>query len=547
MRKQGIYRNWQESVGDAYGKRTFLRHRRGFSCVSAYLIAIDLGTSGPKIALFTLDGRIVASTNREIPLILTPDGGVEQDPDLWWVRIKEGLHEVLAVRPELRSQVVAIGTTGQWAGTIALNEAGRPLKNCIVWMDARGAPAIRRLCRGLPSIDGYSAGKLARWVYKTAGAPALSGKDSIAHIHFIKEAFPEIYRQTALFLEPKDYINFLLTGRIASSLDTMALHWVTNNRNLDNPRYDEKLLALAQLDRGKLPPLQRSIDILGPLSPDLAREFNLPSSTKVVIGSPDLHAAGVGSGAIADYQGHLCIGTSSWLTCHVPFKKTGIAVKMATLPSAIPGRYLVANEQESAAYCLHHFRDVFFKGNLPSFEDLEAEAALSPAGSKHLIFTPWLNGERTPVDDHHLRGGFHNVSLQHRREDFIRAIYEGVAFNSRWLLLAVEGFIKRSLPSLHLIGGGAQSALWCQIFADVLGCEIKQVASPRHANARGAAWLAAAGLGLLDFADMQEKAIFSEVFTPNEEHHRRYKKQFAEFLQIHRNNKAMHHRLQHLT
>ncbi len=516
---------------------------------SSYILAVDLGTSGPKVALFTLEGGIVSASNREIPLILSADGGGEQDPQAWWRAIGEAMHEVLApVSLAVKAQIVAIGTTAQWSGTVALSSSGTPLMNSIIWMDARGAAAMQRLCGGRLSFEGYGLSKLAQWVYQTGGAPGLSGKDSLAHILLIRERFPEIYRQTAVFLEPKDYLNFLFTGKIASSLDTMALHWVTNNRDLTKtPRYASRLLALAGLEREKLPPLLASTSILGNILPSLAREFGLSEQLKVVVGSPDIPSAAVGSGAISDYQAHLCLGTSSWITCHVPFKKTGIVTKMATLPSAVPGRYFVANEQESAAYCLQYLRQLLAGegANAPllTFAEMEAEAELSPPGAKSLLFTPWLNGERTPVDDHALRGGFHHLRLEHRRSELVRAVYEGVAFNSRWLKQAVEAFIGRPIRSLHLIGGGAQSRLWCQILADVLGCEIKQIAAPRHANARGAAWLAAAGLGLLSFDEMEEKTAVAEVFTPHAQHRGLYDRLFGEFLALHRATKQIHQRL----
>jgi xylulokinase len=514
-----------------------------------YILAIDLGTSGPKIAIFSIAGEVIASTARDTSLLLTDDGGVEQDPRLWWELIKDGIHELLDAHPTLRPHIVAIAATAQWAGTVALGHNGTPLMNSIIWMDARGADATRRLCRGPLAIEGYGINKLAQWIYKTAGGPILSGKDPLGHILFIKERYPELYAATKVFLEPKDYLNFLLSGRVASSLDTMALHWVTNNRRLqDPPRYDAGLLRLTGLDENKLPPLLLSTDILGPIRRELASEFSLSPDTKVVVSSPDVPAAAVGSGAIADYQAHLCIGTSSWLTCHVPFKKTSFASKIATLPSAIPGRYFVVNEQESAGYCLHYLRSLLAGSSSTasewSFAAMEEAAREAPPGSKALIFTPWINGERTPVDDHHLRGGFHNLGLPHQRGDLIRAVYEGVAYNSKWLLQTVERFIARPITSLHLIGGGAQSRLWCQIFADVLGCEIKQVRNPRAANARGAAWLAAAGLGLISFAEMQHHISFAEIFTPNPRHRAMYARQFGEFMRIYPNNKKMHHRLQ---
>jgi xylulokinase len=162
----------------------------------------------------------------------------------------------------------------------------------------------------------------------------------------------------------------------------------------------------------------------------------------VATASGDLHSAVVGSGAVANYQGHVYIGTSSWVTCHVPHKRTDLFHYQTALPSPLPGRYFIANPQETAGACL-----TFLKENLGLCPDGSAGsvyqrydelAARSPAGAAKVIFTPWLIGERSPVDDHTLRGGFHNLSLTTTPADLVRSVYEGVAYNSRWLLDAVK-------------------------------------------------------------------------------------------------------------
>ncbi len=168
---------------------------------------------------------------------------------------------------------------------------------------------------------------------------------------------------------------------------------------------------------------------------------------------------------------------------------------MGALPSGIPGRYLLTNEQECAGVCLQHLRDniLFHQDELSvgtkpgnAYKLFDEIAARTPAGSGRLIFTPWLYGERTPVDDHTVRGGFFNQSLQTTREHMVRAVFEGVAYNSRWLLKYVEQFTKRRMESITMLGGGAKSAIWCQIHADVMDRRIRQVKDPILANVRGA-------------------------------------------------------------
>src|SRR5262249_34087550 len=344
--------------------------------------------------------------------------------------------------------------------------------------------------------------KLARWIRKTAGIPAHSGKDSLAHILWLKHEEPEAYRAASLFLEPKDWLNLRLTGKAAASFDSIALHWVTDNPRPGQIRYDPGLLRLAGVAGSKLPALRAATDILGPLLPGPAAELGVPAGLPVVVGTPDLHSAAIGSGATRDFQAHLYVGTSSWLTCHVPYKKTDLLHNMASLPSAIPGRYFVANEQETAGAALKFLRDrVLFDGSPPAgaYREFDRMAGQSPPGSGGVIFTPWLYGERTPVEDRFVRGGVHNPSLSATRDDLVRAVFEGVALNARWLLRAVERFTGHTLDPIRFIGGGARSAVWCQIFADVLGRTVEQVADPVNANARGAAMLAAVALGELTF------------------------------------------------
>ena len=221
--------------------------------------------------------------------------------------------------------------------------------------------------------------------------------------------------------------------------------------------------------------------MVGTLQPGPAAELGIPPGARVVSATGDTMSAAVGSGAVADYAGHLYVGTSSWIQCHVPFKRTDARRAIATLPAALPGRYLVSCEQQTAGASLERLREEWLAGTPEAAEGyaaLDALAASAPPGSGRVIFTPWLNGERTPVDDHLVRGGFHNLSLDTTRAQLVRAVLEGVALNARWMLDGVERFVRRPLPELRFIGGGALSDLWCQIFADVLDRRILRVADP---------------------------------------------------------------------
>ncbi|MHB8330506.1 MAG: xylulokinase, partial [Acidimicrobiales bacterium] len=409
----------------------------------AYVLAVDLGTGGPKVALVTAGGRVAAHAQQRSHVRLLPGGGAEQDPLEWWEAIVTATHSVLASSGVDPGRVAGIGCTAQWSGTVAVAADGTPVRPAIIWMDSRGAAAMRRQARGPVNVLGYDVRKLQRWIRLTGGAPGHSGKDPTAHILWIREVEPTVYSETHKFLEPVDWLNHRLTGRFAASHDSIVVHWVTDNRRIGAIAYDDTLLRMAGLERSKLPDLVPSATVMGHLGEVAAKELGLPPGVPVATGTGDVHSAAVGSGAVADFDAHLYIGTSSWISCHVPFKKTDVLRNVASIPAAIPGRYLAADEHETAGACLSFLADSVLSGDdglEPStvppdvYHRLDEVAASAPAGANRTLFTPWLNGERSPVDDHTIRAGFHNLSLSTTRRDLVRAVYEGVAFNSRWLL-----------------------------------------------------------------------------------------------------------------
>ncbi len=521
-----------------------------------YFLAIDLGTSGPKVALVSTHGEILHHEFEPTQLFLFPNGGAEQSPNDWWNAIKKASKRLLSTEAVSIDDIIAISCTAQWSGTVAVDRDDNHLMNAVIWMDSRGAEYVRQITNGLIKFKGYGIRKLARWLRLTGGIPGHTGKDSIAHILYIKNEFPEIYKMTYKFLEPKDYLNLRLTGKFASSYDSFALYWLTDNRDLANIEIDEKLRAMSTIDREKLPELKRAVDILGPIKQEIARDLGLNDNVQVITGTPDLQSAAIGSGAVRDYEGHLYIGTSSWLTCHVPFKKTDIFHNIASLPSAIPDKYFVANEQETAGACLSYLKDNIIYCNDELTKNVKPQdvyqifnriAESVPAGSDKVIFTPWLNGERTPVADHSIRGGFFNQSLQTTREQLIRAVYEGVAYNSRWLLGYVESFINRPFEAINMIGGGAISNIWCQIHADVLNRTIRQVKDPILANVRGAGFLASVALNYIAFDDIPDYIKIANVYEPNPQNRKIYDELFREFVNIYKSNRRIYARLNKVT
>jgi xylulokinase len=504
------------------------------------------------VALVSQRGGIAAHAKRPVDTTLLAGGGAEQDPAQWWEAVVGAAQEVLDQRAVPVERIVAVACTAQWSGTVATAADGTALRPAVIWMDSRGAEAIRRQTRGPVSVLGYDVRKLQRWVRLTGGAPGHSGKDPTAHILWIREAEPGVYAETRLFLEPVDWLNLRLTGRAAASYDSIVAHWVTDNRRIGAVRYDDTLCAMAGLDRSKLPDLVPSASVVGTLTEEAAKELGLPAGLPVASGTGDVHSAAVGSGAAADFEAHLYIGTSSWISCHVPFKKTDALRNVASIPSAVPGRYLVADEHETAGACLTFVAETILSGDdglgAPTpppdvYRRLDEVAESVGPGAGGTLFTPWLNGERSPVDDHTIRAGFHNLSLSTTRRQLVRAVYEGVAFNSRWLLDAVEHFVGRPFPSLAFVGGGANSEVWGQIHADVTRRRIRQVADPVLANVRGAGLLGFLALGAIDVADVAAAVDVRRTYEPDPATTATYDELYAEFVNLYKQTKAIHRRL----
>lgn len=517
-----------------------------------YLFTIDLGTSGPKVALVSTRGQVLGGEFEAVDLLLSPGGGAEQDPHAWWRSICIASQRLLEKKLVPVESIIGIAATSQWSGTVPVDANGQPLMNAIIWMDTRGAAHVQKVTGGPIRIEGYGIGKLLAWLPRTGGLPSRSGKDSIAHMLWLKHERPDIYARVHKFMEPKDYLNLRMTGKYVTGVDCIALTWVTDNRDINNIDYDPKLLKLSTIEREKLPDLKKAVDVVGELLPGPAAELGLPAGLPVVVGAPDTHSAAIGSGAVRDYEMHLYLGTSSWLIGHVPFKKTDILHNMASLPSSIPGRYLLLNEQECAGVCLTFLRDkIFFPDDLLNqhgkpekvYALFDQLAESSPPGANGVIFNPWLYGERTPVEDHTVRGGFFNVSLTTTRADMVRAVLEGVAFNARWLRVYVEKFIGRPLEFIHVIGGGATSPTWCQIIADILDRPIRQMDDPLWSNSRGVGLLGAVGLNRVTFDEVASQAAVARTFTPNPQNRALYSELFDAFIHLYDRQKALYARL----
>jgi xylulokinase len=519
-----------------------------------YVLAIDLGTSGLKVGLVSLTGAVAWVSGAELRTHRLAGGGAEQDPHEWWRLVSDAARDGLSIGAVCPDQVVAVSTTGQWASTIPVAEDGTPVGPCILWMDTRGGHHSRERFGG--PVSGYSPRPLITWVRRTGGAPSTSGADPIGHMLYLQHDRPDVARGARWFLEPVDYLSMRFTGTAAASPASMTAAWLTDNRRLDHAAYDPLLIRTAGIDESRLPPLCPTGSMIGTVRDDVAARLGLGAGVAVVAGTPDLHSASIGAGALADYQCHMAISTSSWISCPVGFKKTDAIRQIATVPGVVPGRYLVANNHETAGACLQWLRDRVIapsdglgrgpgagQDRVPGFAQLTELAATAPPGSGGLLFTPWLTGERSPIDDRNARGGFHNASLDTDLAAMVRAVLEGVAYHNPWLHEAVEHVVKRRLEPVRVFGGGAQTDLWCQIHADVMDRTIERVADPVDTSLRGAAMLAGIALGAVDQSSAGALAQIEKTFQPDPSRGAAYDRLYAEFPKLYKSQKAMFRRL----
>ncbi len=500
------------------------------------VLAVDLGSGGPKVGYVTTTGTPVWWWYERGDAV---HGAAVQDPVAWWDLVVGAARRGIVEGGVDGAAVTGIAVTGQWASTVPVDGCGLPVGECLMWSDTQGGRHSAERFGG--PVAGYAPRVLATWLRRSGGVPNPSGADPVAHMLHLEHDRPEIAGRARWYLEPVDYLTMRFSGVAAASPMSMTAAWLTDNRDLGKVHYDPVLVRLAGVNADRLPPLVPSGSIVGTVLPEVAARIGISREARVVTGAPDLHNATVAAGAIELERAHVSLGTSSWISCPVARKKTDVIRQMASVPGIGDGHYLLANNQDNAGRCLEWFRGVAAP-DLP-YDVLAEEAAQSPAGAGGVIFTPWLTGERSPIDDRLARGGFHNVSLDAARGDLTRAVLEGVAMNLRWLMAAAERFAGHRMDPLRLIGGGAQLDLWCQILADVCDRTFERVADPLVGGLRGGGLLVGMATGRVDPADIRSLVPVDRVFSPDPAHRATYDALYAELPRLYRAGKPMFRRL----
>ncbi len=443
--------------------------------------------------------------------VVDATGAAEQDATEWWRLVGASSRRLIEAHGVTRGRIRAVAVTGQYASTVPVNANGTPTGPCLTWLDTRGKPYSRRAVGG--PLLGYNPRAVVRFVRRSGGAPATSGADPIGHMLFLRDERPEITAATRWFMEPVDYLTMRFSATASATHASRLASWLTDNRHLSRLVYDEQLVSMVGLDVTRLPPLLRLGDVVGTVCPEAASTCALTTDALVITGVPDLHAAAMGTGATRDYETHLALSTTSWISCPVPAKKTDVIHAIAAVPGLSNDSYLIANNQETGARALEWFQSIAGGSTPVSLDELTERAARSSSGAGGVRFTPWLAGERSPIDDKSLRAGFAHLTTTTTTGDLVRAVLEGVAANSAWLFSHVERFAGVRLDDVRLLGGGAQSDLWCQIFADTLERRVRRVHSPLLAQVRGVTRLAAAALTGDDVREIARR-VGDDLFEP---------------------------------
>lgn len=517
-----------------------------------YIISHDLGTSSDKAILVTIYGDIIDIAREPYPIYHPHPGHAEQEPEDWWQAVCKTTRRVLEKTGIKPSDVVGMTFSAQMQGLIPVNKACVPLTPAISWLDGRSASVMREKMWTPPRVLGYNIFKLLKFLKITGGSPGQAGKDQIGKILWLQKYKPDIFEKTYKYLDVKDYIIYKLTGNLITSVDLAVVWWLLDTRKNRN-QWHPDLCKFANITLDQLPEVKPSAAIAGKITKEAADETGLLPGTPIVNGSGDLSSAALGSGAINNGELHISIGTSGWVAGHYTKRKIDIAHYTGCIGSTYPEKYYLAMaHQETAGVCLEWLKNnvLYHKQTLLDEEKVEEIYQLldnivekTAPGAEGLIFTPWMFGERCPLDDDYVRAGLFNVSLNHTRDHIIRAVFEGIAFNTRWAMETLENLYS-PVTELNIISGGAKSDIWCQIIADVLNRNINQVANPQQAGAKGIALLASMTLGYIEsFDDIKKYIKFKQQFTPDPANRKLYDTLFREYKNIYAQNKKWYARM----
>jgi xylulokinase len=462
-----------------------------------FLLAHDLGTSGNKATLFTIEGKLVKSVTVLYGAHYFNNNWAEQDPADWWNAVCASTREL--VQGIQTQEIAAVCFSGQMMGCLCVDRDGRPLRPAILYSDQRSVQECADILR---QID-------AKEFYRITGHRA-SASYSVEKLMWVRRNEPGLYARTFKMLHAKDYLNFRLTGVMATEYSDAS---GTNLLDLNTRRWSEKLVGITGVDGEKLPTLLASTDIVGELTGTAARELGLHPGIPVVAGGGDGVCAGVGVGSVKPGITYNYLGSSSWIATTTKEPIYDEEMRTFVWAHAVPGFVHPCGTMQTAggAYawlkneiCTLEKATAAERGSSP-YELMNEQIAASPPGANGLVFLPYLLGERTPRWNPDAKGALIGLTLAHTRADVLRAVMEGITLN---LSIILDIFRERTpISEITVIGGGAKGGVWRKIMADVYQAEILRPNYLEEATSMGAAIIGGVGCGVFRDFDVAGKFI----------------------------------------
>ncbi len=497
-----------------------------------YLLGIDIGTSGTKTVLFDRGGNPISSSTAEYPLYQPEIGWAEQDPQDWWKAVCITINQVIKdsnINPE---SISGIGLSGQMHGLVMLDGDGNVLRKSIIWCDQRTA----KECVEITEKVGEK-----RLIDITAN-PALTGFTA-SKILWVRNNEPEIYEKCRKILLPKDYIRYMLTGEFATEVsDASGMQLL----DIKNRCWSKEVLNALDIPIEYLGDVHESIVVSGKVHKKAAEVTGLKENTPVVGGAGDQAAGAIGNGIIKSGQISSTIGTSGVVFAHLDEPIIDEKGRVHTFCHAVPGAWHMMGVTQGAGLSLKWFRDNFCtneievaKGmGIDPYVLMTKEAEKVPAGSRGVIYLPYLMGERTPHLNPKAKGVFFGLSAAHTKNEMLRAVIEGVSYS----LLDCMEIIKdtgMNPTNVMVSGGGGKSELWRQILADMFNCKVSTNKSS-EGPALGVALIAGVGTGVYKDIDEACSIVISEnsVQFPKEENSLVYKRYYEIYKKIYNDLKG---------
>lgn len=483
---------------------------------ASLILAHDLGTTGVKASLFQPDGQVLASAFGAYETTYARAGWAEQDPFDWWAGVCAATRALLSESTAAADDIAVISFSGQMMGCLPVDATGRPLRSAIIWADQR-ADRQAAFLRERAGPDR---------VYAITGHRA-SASYTAAKILWLRDHQPDVYSRTHKVLQTKDYVAYRLTGQYATDYSDAS---GTNLFDLSRRSWSEEILQAIDLDPAMLPGVYPSAHVLGGVTQSAAEETGLRAGTPVVIGGGDGACATAGAGVVHASDAYNYVGSSSWIAYVTDAPLYDPEQRTFTFAHLDP-EYLFPTGTMQCAGGSYDWLERLLRGDHtdPIYDELEREAAQVAPGANGLLFLPYLIGERSPHWNPRARGAFVGLTMPHRRGEMVRAVMEGVAMNLRIIL---DAFLDQGAPirALRVIGGGARSAVWRQILADVYGLPLLKPHLLVEATTLGAAIAGGVGVGIYDgYEVVSDLVTVSEGEEPRDSAVRQYQEIYGIF------------------